>query len=713
MLPLHAALLYGAPSHVTIKILRAYPNAARETDLQGRLPIHIAASMAAIVSVDDEFKCVLNELVRVWPESLWVPDDRGRTAMELVDILQRMMQDENDDEEEDDKENKKKQCHDEQQQHEYQQELERHTSKRAEKRMQQQDEYKSIYDMLSQGIAPTSTIPPFQPAVSTESDYPSIKESISKVCSIRTEKRSDDQGSVNKEKLSTEWEYPSIKETMSKVFSIKNERDKRDSDDQSSVGRDKSLVEITINAKMSQQEEDLALSSEHNTKDLAISSDYEKALHRIDEDRSYDDIFHGLSCSIDKENGTVIQTANHLSPCSQDTSIFGSIADSRTVTKEERKKNTTKRPLSNLVIKRRSKRKKIRALDEEVLSPFTQDTSVFSNLGSFDIDDDQVLSPCSQDTSIFSNLGIKRRRKRQKKGNGSRTIESSISSFESIGVSSLKEERKSPVSRQCSCRKCRSSAEINKEMDIIRRELHAFDTMMPTLLMDYLVASHWDNVMSRIRDAPSEVKAWAQKKVNDKVVLDVLPLHAAIVLGAPSDVIIALLNAYPSGAGEIDGNRSFPIHLAASCLTSMKRGHIIVDHLLNAFRSGKQAVDANGRTPSDIASIISTSLDHRKDDTRIEAKYSVSNESFSSNVTLKNTFEEDAAFAHLVEKAMTNLNISLKYQYSFLRQASARGIETIDDLLMADDDFLDTLFSEKKLIAELRRLLSLFIEGRG
>ena len=125
------------------------------------------------------------------------------------------------------------------------------------------------------------------------------------------------------------------------------------------------------------------------------------------------------------------------------------------------------------------------------------------------------------------------------------------------------------------------------------------------------------------------------------------------------------------------------------------------------------AVDANGRTPSDIVSIISTSLDHRRDDKRIEAKFSVSHESFESNVTLKNTFEEDAAFAHLVEKAMTNLNMSPKYQYSFLRQASARGIETIDDLLMTDGDFLDTLFSEKELAVELRRLLSLFIEGRG
>ncbi len=84
-----------------------------------------------------------------------------------------------------------------------------------------------------------------------------------------------------------------------------------------------------------------------------------------------------------------------------------------------------------------------------------------------------------------------------------------------------------------------------------------------------------------------------------------------------------------------------------------------MDHLLYVFRSGKHAVEANGRTPSDIVSILSTSLDHRKDDTKmIEA-----NTSFESSVTLKNTFEEDAALTHLVQKAMTNLNMSLKYQY--------------------------------------------------
>ena len=86
------------------------------------------------------------------------------------------------------------------------------------------------------------------------------------------------------------------------------------------------------------------------------------------------------------------------------------------MTKEKQKDNTAKRPLSNLGIKRRSKRKKNGALDGQILSPCNEDKSIFSNLGSFDKDDDdQVLFPCTQDTSIFSNLGIKREEGREKR----------------------------------------------------------------------------------------------------------------------------------------------------------------------------------------------------------------------------------------------------------------------------------------------------------
>jgi hypothetical protein len=41
-LPLHAALVFGAPDELVMKILNAYPLATRGRDVKGRLPIHLA-----------------------------------------------------------------------------------------------------------------------------------------------------------------------------------------------------------------------------------------------------------------------------------------------------------------------------------------------------------------------------------------------------------------------------------------------------------------------------------------------------------------------------------------------------------------------------------------------------------------------------------------------------------------------------------------------
>jgi hypothetical protein len=109
---------------------------------------------------------------------------------------------------------------------------------------------------------------------------------------------------------------------------------------------------------------------------------------------------------------------------------------------------------------------------------------------------------------------------------------------------------------------------------------------------------------------------------------------------------------------------------------------------------------------------MSTSREHSKNQMSCEAKLAtVGQVPSESTITVTKTFEDDAAFAYLVEKAMTNLAMPLKYQHKFLRQASSQGIETIDQLVMAGDEVLDTLFSEKELTAELRRILPSFIEG--
>lgn len=609
MLPLHAAILYGAPSHVTAEILKAYPNAARETDLQGRLPIHLAASSAAAISADG--KRIVNDLVRVYPDSLWVADGSGRTAMELVRVLQRQ----NDDE------GSAGQSQQQQRRRRRRQRL-RQRQPAKEQIQQQQEHYDSLYDLLSHGIAPDISIPH---AVSTESSNSSSSSSLKttmKEMFSKKEGKSDHRGSVDR--LKPVEQRKSFEHNMKYIHSWKINGK---SDDK-------------LGPKLhGEQAEDTSL--------IVHSSDRGDALVRCDDEVvCYDEITYGYSGSMEKEEESVLTKV---------TNISNSAASATFKAKE--KDRFSKRPPSSVGFSSRSKRTK--------KGPFMDLVSIGGSM-----------------------------------------------SFESILSSYSKEEERSHVPTKCDCKTCESAAAITKEMGDLKRALLASDLVRPTLLFDYLVASDWDNVVSRIQVAPSEVKAWARKEVHGEMVIDVLPLHAAIVLGAPSDLIVALLNSFPTGAGEIDGNRSFPIHLVASCFTSIGRGDLVVDHLLKAFRSGKQAADAKGRTPGDIISIMSTSREHSKNQMSCEAKLAtVGQVPSESTITVTKTFEDDAAFAYLVEKAMTNLDMPLKYQHKFLRQASSQGIETIDQLVMAGDEVLDTLFSEKQLTAELRRILPSFIEG--
>jgi len=212
----------------------------------------------------------------------------------------------------------------------------------------------------------------------------------------------------------------------------------------------------------------------------------------------------------------------------------------------------------------------------------------------------------------FNNT-VLRNNKRRKKGplmDMVRTVKGSMS-FEGIISSHSREKYSHEVHKQCGCDVCKTAAGIAMEMSYMKRALLGNDLTKPTLLFDYLVAGEWDKAMSRLREAPTEVKAWARRESCSDLALEVLPLHASIVLGAPADLIIAFIDAFPTGAGEIDAYRSFPIHLAVSCAASIRGGDRVVDRLCNSFRSGQNAIDAHGQTPGDIISILQTAHEHR------------------------------------------------------------------------------------------------------
>ena len=87
-------------------------------------------------------------------------------------------------------------------------------------------------------------------------------------------------------------------------------------------------------------------------------------------------------------------------------------------------------------------------------------------------------------------------------------------------------------------------------------------------------------------------------------------LHRALFEGAPVGVINAIIQAYPEGAREIDGNGQLPLHWAfqsyncTKLRTQNKAPLDIVDALAKAYPEGVNMGDIQGRTPAYLAAVI-------------------------------------------------------------------------------------------------------------
>ena len=76
-LPLHAALVFGAPDDMMKKILNAYPKATRGRDVKGRLPIHLAMEHNAS---DD----IVSMILEAFPKSFFAKDKKEMTPLDYV-----------------------------------------------------------------------------------------------------------------------------------------------------------------------------------------------------------------------------------------------------------------------------------------------------------------------------------------------------------------------------------------------------------------------------------------------------------------------------------------------------------------------------------------------------------------------------------------------------------------------------------------------------
>eukprot|EP00590_Aulacoseira_subarctica_P009910 CAMPEP_0172417296 /NCGR_PEP_ID=MMETSP1064-20121228/3826_1 /TAXON_ID=202472 /ORGANISM="Aulacoseira subarctica , Strain CCAP 1002/5" /LENGTH=231 /DNA_ID=CAMNT_0013155547 /DNA_START=20 /DNA_END=715 /DNA_ORIENTATION=- len=76
-LPIHAAMIHGAPVTVIEALIRAYPKGIEEPDDQGLLPLHLAFRCSA----DNE---VLSMLVRTYPAAVHIKDSRNHAPLSLI-----------------------------------------------------------------------------------------------------------------------------------------------------------------------------------------------------------------------------------------------------------------------------------------------------------------------------------------------------------------------------------------------------------------------------------------------------------------------------------------------------------------------------------------------------------------------------------------------------------------------------------------------------
>jgi len=118
------------------------------------------------------------------------------------------------------------------------------------------------------------------------------------------------------------------------------------------------------------------------------------------------------------------------------------------------------------------------------------------------------------------------------------------------------------------------------------------------VLFIYLHQQLWSDAFVRIVEHPNDASSWIEKTTRGYSLWKVLPLHASVILGAPSYLILEILNAYPLAARKRDMNGSLPVHLACSRIDIHPNGEgeKIVNHLIRAFPDCIDIEDGKGNT---------------------------------------------------------------------------------------------------------------------
>ena len=104
-----------------------------------------------------------------------------------------------------------------------------------------------------------------------------------------------------------------------------------------------------------------------------------------------------------------------------------------------------------------------------------------------------------------------------------------------------------------------------------------------TTLISMIESKMWCETIKRCEEYSEEASVWlscqegnnVKQNKNESNVWRNLPIHAAIVMHAPPEVVQALLLVHPMGAGGSDDRLMLPLHMAFRLGSDLKTAYLI------------------------------------------------------------------------------------------------------------------------------------------
>jgi len=118
----------------------------------------------------------------------------------------------------------------------------------------------------------------------------------------------------------------------------------------------------------------------------------------------------------------------------------------------------------------------------------------------------------------------------------------------------------------------------------------------PTVLYKLIESKQWSAVINRIKLHPEEAAAWVTRRKKDGTIRwKLLPLHAVLCLKAKSEIILAVLDAFPHAASFVDDQGKLPLHTAVKNVDIIDNE--VAKALIEANPHGMFTRDTRGRIP--------------------------------------------------------------------------------------------------------------------